>query len=298
MYKVLNLNTWEEYLKIVPTQFKQYVFRGQQDSNWILATSYERSKFEKIGITEEILREKFIYMASSQNYIQLPNTELELLALMQHFGVPTRLLDFSYSPFIAAYFAFEPHYSLGNNSSTSKIKMVSIWAINYTMMAATSFFKFCNCFPGEERHQYNKGNFDDDHYHQIKYSESENLESCFFCSPIKGNIRLTNQQGLFLSHNSRTKTLHEVLVKKEKITLFPDLVYQINIPVEETTKALKYLFKMNIRPSILFPGLEEIAKEIAFESDLLFNRKEIMTELQTDHENFMKHFKNKILIID
>jgi hypothetical protein len=51
-----------------------------------------------------------------------PETTLEYFSLLQHFGAPSRLLDFTKSPYIAAYFAFE--------QATKEPDEVAIWVVN------------------------------------------------------------------------------------------------------------------------------------------------------------------------
>jgi len=56
------------------------------------------------GIEAEFVAE---FQRGARNYLnkdELPEYLIEWLALMQHHGAPTRLLDFSRSPFIAAFF--------------------------------------------------------------------------------------------------------------------------------------------------------------------------------------------------
>lgn len=55
-----------------------------------------------------------------------PQDLLQALALAQHHGVPTRLLDFSYDPLIAAYFAGEdPH---------SAAKEIAVWCVDVQVL--------------------------------------------------------------------------------------------------------------------------------------------------------------------
>ena len=84
------------------------VYRGVGDSRWPMLTSLDRlggvsPPHTKCGLEEHVLRNFIRY---SRPYVS-PDMRngWELLASAQHHGVPTRLLDWSYSPFVAAHFA-------------------------------------------------------------------------------------------------------------------------------------------------------------------------------------------------
>jgi FRG domain len=51
----------------------------------------------------------------------LPKDDLTWLALMQHYAIPTRLLDFTYSPFVGLYFAIQNNTSASGNIRLSAI---------------------------------------------------------------------------------------------------------------------------------------------------------------------------------
>jgi len=90
---------------------KGWLFRGQRNPEWELETSLERAsrrcaveqtKYEKATV-REFRRHAHSFLSHVPNETDI----LEWLALMQHYGAPTRLLDFSYSFWIALFFAFE-----------------------------------------------------------------------------------------------------------------------------------------------------------------------------------------------
>jgi hypothetical protein len=105
---------------------KLFVFRGQADSRWELVTSLERA-FIRSGQTIYSLENTEHWMLHEfKNKFHLHSPEsprsvntFEWLALMQHHGGATRLLDFTESIYVAAYFSVL-------NASTDS----AIWAIN------------------------------------------------------------------------------------------------------------------------------------------------------------------------
>lgn len=134
--KIIQYDSWQNFKrdycvdlfpakKFIP---QAYIFRGQADANWDLVSSFDRAYSSlKWQLYERIERElieefrkncvRYIYRCPSFS------DELDLKSMAQHYGVPTRLLDWSYSPFIAAYFAF-------SRATKARSDSVAIWALN------------------------------------------------------------------------------------------------------------------------------------------------------------------------
>ena len=84
------------------------VYRGAADACRPLLTSLDRlggvdPPHAKAGLEEHILRNFIRY--SRPHFQSPPVNEWELLVAAQHHGLPTRLLDWTYSPLVAAHFA-------------------------------------------------------------------------------------------------------------------------------------------------------------------------------------------------
>jgi hypothetical protein len=88
------------------------VYRGAANACWPLLTSLDRlggvnPPHGKAGLEEHIFRN---FVRYSRPYLTaVPANEWELLVQAQHHGLPTRLLDWSYSPLVAAHFATLAH---------------------------------------------------------------------------------------------------------------------------------------------------------------------------------------------
>jgi hypothetical protein len=88
------------------------VYRGASDASRPLLTSLDRLSGEnrphgKVDLEEHILR-NFIRYSRPHLDETRPHNDWELLVAAQHHGVPTRLLDWTYSPLVAAFFATRP----------------------------------------------------------------------------------------------------------------------------------------------------------------------------------------------
>jgi hypothetical protein len=77
-------------------------YRGQADQSWKLISSFDRLKTPP---TETSLVNRFRQNASFLMDKKTPVNDFEWLFMMQHYGVPTRLLDWTENPLISLYFA-------------------------------------------------------------------------------------------------------------------------------------------------------------------------------------------------
>jgi hypothetical protein len=113
------IESWADLQETIDSLAVQCVFRGQGSSDWPLISSFNRltaGADEAVALQWEfasIIRfrsEAHLYLPPTvmpPNLFKLSalDTYLEWLMLMQHYGAPTRLLDWSQSPYVGTYFA-------------------------------------------------------------------------------------------------------------------------------------------------------------------------------------------------
>src|SRR5688500_1870834 len=115
-----------QQLLLLSQHLQLFVFRGQANSDWELVTSLERA-LQRSGTTVISLENTEYWMIHdfSNKYHLYANhapkvaNKFEWMALMQHYGGATRLLDFTESLYVAAYF-----------STLYATTDSAIWAIN------------------------------------------------------------------------------------------------------------------------------------------------------------------------
>jgi hypothetical protein len=78
-----------------------FLFRGVSNADWPLRSSLERMESPS-SVEQPLLRsfQKYIPPSTTQG-----STQWELLAVARHNGLPTRCLDWTFSPLVAAHFA-------------------------------------------------------------------------------------------------------------------------------------------------------------------------------------------------
>lgn len=133
------ISSWNSFMQLCNTEFTdRWHFRGVLD-NWALETALERAARDwRIPmndlpeIEKGLLREfKRAYPPDESTLSPDDNDTLGWMALMQHHGAPTRLLDWTYSPFVAAFFALDALLSCGEFE-----RKAAVWALSYRPLAS------------------------------------------------------------------------------------------------------------------------------------------------------------------
>lgn len=256
--KIIDLSSCDPY--------RTYIFRGQRESSWKIETSLERVPGSMSDHVEEIMRLTFkrgIGAYTSRHF----KSNFEYFEMMQHYGAPTRLLDCTMSPYVAAYFAFEQP-----KTDSSKSKYVSIWMIKGGWLST-------------HNNQIYKGNKDllkISTSHLWNLANHRNLDG-FFKDKIKGILpqfpscmdsRMIAQQSVFLIPTTIEipfENILEVYYEDLNETLPPPIV-RIDIADEARQDAIEDLTLMSINAGTMYPGLDGFAKSFQWQYELDMRR--------------------------
>lgn len=253
------VDSWREFVQVLDQlPGGGWAFRGQRNSDWRLETSLERvlkgvntvpSDAEDYSI-REFRRRAHQYMTD------LPVVEdtLEWLALMQHHGAPTRLLDFTRSPYVGLHFALR---------DAAEVSECAVWAINYYNLkqrAASYISKTIHSTFNELYDSFGTPQL----FKDVFMSQVWRLVCPM--QPFRMNERLTIQQGLFLCPGSPNFSFEENLV--QVLEPFRHDVYKIVISTKCRVEVLRQLGRMNVNDATLFPGLDGFPRSLSTSLEL------------------------------
>jgi hypothetical protein len=221
--------TWEQFKSFALNQEDELIYRGQAKS-WPLQTSYHRTGYADLVsyLDNEVIElEHHINAISNHPYnIQEDRSLGALLNLAQHHGYPTPLLDWTKSPYVAAFFAFE------NKSELKKDGKVTIFIFDEKKWSAQA---------GKDA--------------PIR---APHIIVRTFELPGFNNPRVLPQQALTMFSNMND--VEQIIQANEKTK--GDFLKRVTIDVSEADRAMRDLKLMGLTWGSLFPGFDGICKQL------------------------------------
>jgi FRG domain len=245
-----------------------WCFRGQRESAWTLQASLDRdvrvsyqsatgsgSYYLDRDIENELL---FRFQQQAHQFVRhLPLIEdkASWFALMQHSGAPTRLLDWTSSPYVALYFAEEERPAKrkrtdGEDNEDKEDGYSAVWAIDLNWLE-TKKQEYLKSIAPQDRTEFLSGLLDQSERPLIAKID-----------PPQANERMSAQQGFFLWRlYEKTPFFDHILISMMQGSM-PErqVIRKLKVGEELRIEFLERLQHMNIHRGSLFPGLDGFCK--------------------------------------
>lgn len=244
----IELSSWREFLELATTRFAAapaIIYRGQANYDWPLRSSLDRladqfpyrknlcgknpAYFTSQPLTEQQHLDAFRRAIRGRRGPNPPHlSDDECWALGQHHGLATPLLDWTRSPFVALFFAFEEKLALVDGRLQPP-DFRGVFALSTS---------------------------------SITHPPNPGKESLTFVSPNSdANYRLVSQAAIFVKVPRKHDVEGFVRARFSGETHEPPYT-KIKIPNVERDECLVVLSKMNINHMTLFPDLDGAAKHV------------------------------------
>lgn len=294
----LAFNSWDSLVaKLVNDHHSELIYRGQDAYCWPLGSRLARA-LQGVAADDWYDRENnalAMFMRLAGAKLHRPPAEKDLLgwwSLMQHYGAPTRLMDWSASPFVGCYFALaSPHTEKGNDAG-------ALWLLNKqisrSIYGSPAFFQPDHL--GTRRHEtYKASNLVAVEYpgeiadwaqaqnDALRQAVREGKPWPLVVVPTSPDQRMIAQQGCFTVDCDLGTTLDQFLPRAtwaadrpgQTSVIAPGPVgspghsiAKIRVPYAWREQALNSLALMNITPASLFPTIDGLglATRLAIET--------------------------------
>ncbi len=237
-----------------------FVFRGLSDHTYHLETSLMRLGGLYWQLEKHLLRNFRKYARASSS--EEPDSFWHLLAVAQHHGLPTRLLDWTYSPYVALHFAlanldrFDTDgviWCVNNEKAHERLPQIlkeqlhTEGAQAFTVELLTSISR-----REQDCRQDDRGRAFHQYVETLTQFDAlgETEDFLLFFEPPSINERIVNQFALFSIMPNPKRGVDEWLERH------PDLFRRIIIPGELKWECRDKLDQCNITERVLFPGLD------------------------------------------
>ena len=230
----------------------RWVYRGHKNASWELETTLERSsrrfgiaraELDRIegGLIRQFARRAHHHLSD----VPERNQWAEWLALMQHHGSPTRLLDCSYSFFVGLFFALD---------EVEAGEECALWIMNVDWMARS-----VRNMVGEKHYRmYDQDDRNVEADSTFRLLLRSGVKMVVPLNPYRLNQRLSIQQGIFLCPGDVSIPFVANLAALGK-TKEAVIKCKISLTRAAYKDCIRKLIRMNMTRTSLFPGLDGFA---------------------------------------
>ncbi len=232
----------ESYRREIGRNRSPYVFRGTSSTRYTLTTGLSRLGGDFARMENHLLRN---FRKYARRTAVEDDSVWNWLAVAQHHGLPTRLLDWTFSPHVAMHFATMNLESFDQDGT--------IWMVDFVRAHELLPEALRRMLEEEGSQVFTTEMLERSAASLREFGELSPDEFLLFFEPPSLDDRIVNQFALFSLMSTATATLDGWLGEH------PELSRRVVVPAELKWEVRDKLDQANVTERVLFPGLDGLA---------------------------------------